>query len=177
MKKTLLIVWFASLFSIPVYAQNTRSFETKKAFSVGLELGIPTNSIYSIGLGGSGKIELPVFATLSFTATAGYTNMYFKNSSAGSNGSRKPDGFAPLKAGAKYYFSPGFYGEGELGAAIRTNHGSGSYFAYAPGIGFIFPMNQHGAIDVGLRFEKWSSNHGYSALSQTGIRVAYRLGW
>ncbi|MGV8878356.1 MAG: hypothetical protein ACOH2A_04915 [Sphingobacteriaceae bacterium] len=177
MKKILMLLLGSGLFIQAAFAQNSRSFVARKAVSAGLELGIPANSIYNIGVGGSVKLELPIIAALSLTATAGYTQMYFKNALSGSTVSPKPDGFAPLKAGGKYYFSQGFYGEGELGAVFRTNHGSGSYFTYAPGVGFVFPINNHGAIDVGLRFEKWSGNHGYSALTQTGIRVAYKFGW
>lgn len=177
MKKLICTLLLAGSFFAAAYAQTSGAVESRKAFSLGLEIGFPANSIYSIGVGASGKIELPIFAALHLTATAGYTSLYYKNSSVGSNTSRQPGGFVPLKAGAKYYFSPGFYGEGELGTVIKTNDGSGSFFTYAPGVGFSFPITNHGALDVGLRFEKWNANHGRSALSQTGIRVAYKLGW
>ncbi|MEO7212866.1 hypothetical protein [Mucilaginibacter sp.] len=145
----------------------------KKAFSAGLDLAIPTNSIYSIGFGGSGKAEVPIAGPVSLTVTAGYTSLYFKRSLIGSNKSQDPSGFVPLKAGVKYYLSDGFYVEGELGTAIETNYNKDKLFAFAIGPGFLLPLNKSSAIDLGFRYENWGSGR----IRQTGIRVAYRFDW
>lgn len=144
-----------------------------KTFSVGLELGAPTNSIYNIGFGGSGKAEIPIVAPLSLSVTAGYTSFYYKSALVGSNISQTPAGFVPLKAGAKFYFGPGIYMEAEGGTVIETNYSKDKLFAYAVGPGFIIPTGKHTGVDLGFRYENW----GGGRLRQTGIRVAYRIGW
>jgi hypothetical protein len=145
----------------------------KKTFSAGLELGAPTNSIYNIGFGGSGKVEIPLIAPLSLSITAGYTSFYYKSSLVGNNTSQPAAGFVPLKAGAKFYFGPGIYMEAEGGTAIETNYSKEKLFAYAVGPGFIIPTGKHTGIDLGFRYENW----GGGRLRQTGIRAAYRIGW
>ncbi len=148
-------------------------------FSVGLELGIPTGdarNAYSIGFGGSGKIEIPVAPQTFFTATAGYTSFYLneniRNVYRAVGISVEPTGFVPLKVGVKYYFSPIFYGEGEIGAAIGTNKGSSTAFAYAPGIGVSLPVVGRKAVDIGFRFEGWAYNYNFN---QVAFRVAYKF--
>ena len=154
---------------VNAYAQTTPT----KAFSAGLELGIPTTSVYTVGFGGSGKAEVPLFNALSLSVTAGYTSFYYKSAPIGSAGSPDPAGFVPLKAGAKFFFGPGVYAEGELGTVLQTNYGKDSMFAYSIGPGLIFPTGNHTGIEVSFRYENW----GGGLLRQTAIRAAYRLGW
>jgi hypothetical protein len=163
---------FTALFLITGMLAHAQTAPTK-TFSVGLELGAPTNSIYNIGFGGSGKVEIPLIAPLSLSITAGYTSFYYKSSLVGSNTSQPPAGFVPLKAGAKFYFGPGIYMEAEGGTAIETNYSKDKLFAYAVGPGFIIPTGKHTGIDLGFRYENW----GGGRLRQTGIRAAYRIGW
>ncbi|MBK0378386.1 hypothetical protein [Mucilaginibacter segetis] len=145
----------------------------QKAFSVGLDLGFPSNSIYNVAFGGYGKAEVPIANSLSLSVTAGYTSVYFKSSLIGSSSSQDPIGIVPLKAGAKYFFSPGFYAEGELGTAIETNYDKDKLFAYSIGPGFIIPTGKHTGVDFGFRYENWGSGR----IRLTAFRVAYRLGW
>lgn len=156
-----------------------RTVKKSPLFSVGLELGLPTGdyrNFYNVGFGGSGKIEIPATKNLYITATAGYTSFYLKDSYRNLlrtiGLSTTPYGYVPLKAGGKYYFSPAFYAEGEIGAAIGINHGSSSYFAYAPGIGTSIPLTGKNAIDIGFRFEGWSQNNDFN---QFGLRAAYKF--
>jgi hypothetical protein len=144
-----------------------------KAFSVGLELGVPANSVFNVGFGGSGKAEVPLVSALSFTVTAGYTSMYYKSALIGSATTQTPVGYIPLKAGVKYYFSPGFYAEGEAGNAFQTNYTKENLFIIAVGPGFIASTGEHSGIDIGFRYENWGSGR----LRQTAIRAAYRFGW
>jgi hypothetical protein len=164
-----LLFFFFLLSSTIAFSQNA----PKMAFSVGLDLAIPTNSIYNIGFGGSGKAEVPIAGPVSLTVTAGYTSLYFKKSLIGSTQSQDPSGFVPLKAGIKYYISEGFYLEGEAGTAMETNYNKNKLFAFAIGPGFLLPINKYSAIDLGFRYENWGSGR----IRQTGIRVAYRIGW
>jgi hypothetical protein len=178
MRNRIIFTCLLFLVSLPfVFAQSGNDSPNHRAFSVGLDLGIPANSIYNIGIGASAKLEVPVISALSLSVTGGYSSLHFKRSILGQGNSPKPDGFVPLKAGVKYYFSPGFYGEAEAGAALRANHGSGAYFAYAPGIGFSVPFNHYGGLDIGIRFEKWANSRGFTSLRQSAIRVAYKIGW
>jgi hypothetical protein len=144
-----------------------------KAFGVGLELGIPSNSVYTVGFGGSGKAEVPVAGPLSITVTAGYTSLYFKTSLIGGAGKQSAAGFAPVKAGIKYFFSRGVYAEGEAGNVFETNYRKDNLFVFALGPGFAVPSGEHSSIDVGFRYENW----GGGRIRQTAIRVAYRIGW
>jgi len=157
------------------YAANASaqySASTPTAFSAGLELGIPTNSIYSIGLGASGKVEIPASKQVFIAVTAGFTTFFYKSNLYRSSLTPSPAGFVPLKAGAKYYFNQGVYVEGELGTAIETNYLKHDLFAFSIGPGFIVPINDKHGVDVGLRYENWSDHQ----LQQTAIRFAYRFG-
>ncbi len=182
-KKLLLLLTVVAVTASSVSAQRTTTKRKKAApqtkFSVGLELGVPTGdfkSLYSVGVGGSGKIEIPATREFFITATAGYTSFYlndnYRNALRLFGLSTTPAGFVPLKVGGKYYFSPQFYGEGEIGAAIGTNRGSGTAFAYAPGIGVSLPLPGRNAIDIGLRFEGWSQDYNFN---QFAFRIAYKF--
>ena len=155
------------------YSLAHGQFAPKKAFSVGLDLAIPTNSIYSVGFGGSGKAEVPVAGAASITVTAGFTSLYYKSSVFGNTKSAAPATFIPLKAGVKYYLGEAFYIEGEAGNAIATNYGKDKLFAFALGPGFLANAGKNSAIDIGFRYENWGSGR----IRQTGIRVAYRFAW
>jgi len=162
------------LFALLIFTGAMAHAQTKatKAFGVGLELGAPTNSIYTIGFGGSGKAEVPLADALSFTVTAGYTSFYYKSALIGSSTSPDPAGYLPLKGGIKYFFSEGVYAEGEAGNVFETNYGKGNMFVFAIGPGFTIPTGKHAGVDVGFRYENW----GGGRLKQTGIKVAYRFG-
>lgn len=169
MKKFLPLLFL--FFYVAAHSQTQTS--PQKAFSIGLDLAIPTNSIYSIGFGGSGKAEVPIAGAASLTFTAGYTSLYFKSSLLGSAQSQQPSGFVPLKAGVKYYLSEGFYIEGEAGTSIETNYTKNKLFAFAVAPGFLLPINKNSAVDLGFRYENW----GNGRVRQTGIRAAYRISW
>lgn len=166
--KLLLSVLF-SLLTLSAFSQS----EPTKTISVGFDLGLPTNSIYSVGLGASAKLELPVVAPVVFTLSAGYDSFIYKSSFAGSNVSQPAATFVPLKAGGKFYFGPGIYLEGEAGSAIETNYSKDKLFAFALGPGFVFATGKRSGIDLSIHYENW----GGGRLRQTAIRVAYRLGW
>ncbi|OOQ60981.1 outer membrane beta-barrel protein [Mucilaginibacter pedocola] len=161
------------IFFLFIYAAASAQNAPKKAFSVGLDLGIPTNSIYSIGFGGSGKAEVPIAGAASITVTAGFTSLYYKSSVFGNTQSADAATFIPLKAGVKYYLGDAFYIEGEAGTAIATNYEKDKLFAFALGPGFLIEISKNTAIDLGFRYENWGSGR----IRQTGIRAAYRFAW
>ena len=154
---------------ITAYAQTA----PVTAVSLGVDFGFPTNSIYNIGFGGSGKIEIPVVTPLVLSITAGYTSFHFKNALVGSNTTQSAAGFVPIKAGGKFYFGPNVYLQAEAGTAIETNYDKNKLFAYALGPGFVFATGKHTGIDLGINYENW----GGGRLRQTVVRVAYRFGF
>jgi hypothetical protein len=159
MKKVLLAILLVGSSVATCLAQ--KSSETSK-FSIGLEAGIPTGSFgdfYSVAIGGSLKYDINIAAGTSFNISAGYTSFSGKNGVGSA-------GFIPVKVGIKNYFSEGFYGEAQVGAAKNTQSGGGTAFAYAPGIGYTFD----GGFDIGLRYEAWSKN---GTISQFATRIAY----
>jgi hypothetical protein len=168
MKRALFFIYL--LHSSHVAAQDE---SLKKAFNFGGELGIPNASVYSIGIGLSGEFELPVSRRVALTATVAYSAFFYKGNLFSSSKTLAPARFVPLKAGVKYYLSPGVYFEGELGTAIETNYLKQDLFAFSIGPGFIIPIKDKFGVDFGLRYEKWSQHQ----VQQTAIRFAYRLAW
>lgn len=144
-------------------------------FNIGIETGIPlgnASDISSIALGASLKYELPIVQKTYFTISAGYSEFLYSGSYKDFlreyGVTKSSSGFVPLKAGIKYYFSPNFFGEAQAGAAISTDQGGGTAFAYAPGVGYSF----NGGFEFGVRFEGWTHD---GSLNQVGFRLAYRF--
>lgn len=156
-----------------IHANAQSDIQLSKAFSAGLDLGIPSNSIYTIGLGATGKVEIPVVSPVSLIITGGYAIFFYKGNLYESSRTPSPATFIPLKAGVKYNFNGGAYIEGELGTSIETNYLKQNLFAFSIGPGFTIPLNNNRGIDIGFRYENWSNHQ----LRQTAITVAYRLGW
>lgn len=152
------------------FAQNSSS----PKFGVALETGLPVGDaedVYSVGLGGSAKLEIPVTSPFAVTLSAGYLNMQVKDDLQPVLGESRE--FIPIKAGAKYYFGRNFFGEGELGASIPTESSDETAFAYAPGIGVTLPVADQTAIDIGLRYEGWTRDQG--DIDQVGLRAVIKF--
>lgn len=148
-----------------------RAQNNTPAFSGGFELAAPSRSAYKIGFGGSIKLEVPITTPLDLTLTGGFTALAFKSDLLNSSDKHVAARFVPLKAGVRYFASPGLYAEGELGVAIETNYTKQNSFAFSIGPGFMFPLDAKDQIDLGFRYEHWANQ-----LTQTGIRIAYRFG-
>ncbi|MEO6150840.1 MAG: hypothetical protein ABIN95_13730 [Mucilaginibacter sp.] len=163
MKKFLLALVVLGGAALNSFAQSS---EDGGKFSIGFEAGLPVGSAkdaYSSALGGSLQYDQPVADNLFVTITAGYTSLKYKGAGGGSGG------VVPVKAGLKYYFSEGFFGEAQAGAAFFTKKpNSGAAFAYAPGIGYTFA----GGFEAGVRYETWSKN---GSTSLAALRLAYRF--
>lgn len=145
-----------------------------KAFGLGVEIPIPTQSVYSIGIGASGKLEIPLTGNLGLTVTSGITEMYYKSGLVYALDVPSTDTFVPLKGGLRYFLGPGVYAEGEMGNTFEIEHDKRDLFTYAIGPGFVAPINGgKNGIDVSFRYESWSNHE----LRLTAFRVAYRFGW
>ncbi len=161
------------LVAFAAFKAEAQDFQPQSmAFSLGGEIAITSHSAYNTGWGFSGKFDIPVAKPVSLSLTAGYTRLGFKEALIGGSSRPPATNFVPLKAGAKV-FSGGFFIEAEAGAAIETNYNKDKLFAFAIGPGFIVPLgDSKQAIEFGFRYERWAKR-----LTQTGIRVAYRIGW
>ncbi len=168
MKKILIVLLIFC--SGKVLAQNTAPINS--AFSIAAELPLPSNSAYSIGVGISGKYELPIVAPVNLTFTGGFTAMFYKSNLFNSSLTPGAAGFIPLKVGLRYFFNSGFNLEGEAGTVMGTNYGKQKSFVLAIGPSFVIPLNHNKrSIDIGFRYENWTQQ-----FHQTGIRIAYRFG-
>lgn len=188
MKKLLLLAVVSAATVFTTVSAQRKTTTISPLFSVGLEVAAPMSdakNLYSVGFGGSGKIEIPATQSFSITVTAGYTSFYLKDNVKNTLNAfgidAKPAGYIPVKAGGKYYIVPAFYVEGEIGASIgvqrspvgfNTLTGHGTAFAYAPGIGTSLGLGGKSAIDIGARYEGWSQN---GTLDQLALRVAYKF--
>ena len=166
--------------------------------SVGAELGLPMGTfgdVYSIGIGGSLRYEMPMGDNLGLMATAGFMSFSGKDITVGTvtvKGASQT--MIPIQIGAKYYFTEqqsGFYGSAELGVHMASYTIKGydavvfngvtivpakadetktdTNFSFAPGIGYALDN-----VDIGLRYQIISATGGSS--SYLGVRVAYVLG-
>jgi len=172
MKKLILLTLISGLFGMARAQEFSRG-----GFSIGPELGVPSQSVYGIGYGASAKLEIPVINKFALSLTGGYSEFHFKSGIVNSFGGQAPSTFVPLKAGVVYGAGAGLSLEFEMGDAIETSSGfTGSnrnLLAYSFGPAFLVRISDKQAVDIGVRYERWAKN----TLTQTGIRVAYRLGW
>lgn len=157
------------------FAQNHPTPVRPRA-SIGPEIAIPSgvfSNLFSIGLGGSGKLEIPITASFYASATAGFISFYTKNSRLGGTINDNNRSYVPLKLGGKYYLSEFLYTEVEAGVSVGIQENSGNSFAWAPAFGIAYPISQKSAIDVGVRYEKWTRKG--SNLNHVGIRAAFQF--
>lgn len=167
MKKILLAIALLSG-ATSSFAQTTSTTKDGGKFSIGVEAGLPVGAVSDISnfaIGGSLKYEYPVATNTLISISGGYTNFLYKSDIKDLTG-KSGEGFIPVKAGLKYYFNQGFFGEGQVGAVFSAESGGGTAFAYAPGIGYSFK----GGFEAGVRYEGWSKN---GTVSQLAVRLAY----
>ena len=171
MKKILLLAVFA-VAAFTVSAQTEGKGKTR--FSIGLEAGLPVGDagdFYSSILGGSVKAEIPVASSLFATISGGYTSLSPKKE--WKDLGVESAGIVPLKAGLKYFFTKNIYGAGEIGAAVGTEKGAETLFAWTPGIGISYPVSDKNDVDFGVRYESWSKDGG--SIDQIGFHIALKF--
>lgn len=157
---------------------NQLSAQRKNRESVigpGIDVAIPVGDYKDqadYGLGFSLLYQKPVADHLNITGNVGYFRFHgppvFSNI-------KYREGYVPIKAGARYFIGRYFFAAAEFGIAIPTanGYGSGTSFAYAPGLGAGIPVSKTGVLDLSLRYESWSRSNG--TRSFTGIRAGYNF--
>lgn len=174
MKKLLLSL---ALVAGLTYAASAQTEGAVRKLSVGAEFGLPTEGSDELLIGGSLQFEQPLATSFNFTVSAGYISDMITGDSKTlleSIGAKTSYGFVPLKAGAKYYFGKNFYGAAEAGAAISTENGGGTAFAFGPTLGASFSVAEKSSLDFGVRYENWSRNGNSSGF--IGLRAAFAFG-
>jgi hypothetical protein len=180
MKKTttllaVALIALAMLFAINVKAQTAPVKQTTGAWGlgIGLEAGIPTGNATDISnfeLGGTARLQYKGSSDFALMLTTGYYSMVGKTITGSTSGSKYPSlGMVPLKAGAKYYATPGFYLDGEAGFGFDTNYENHTKLILSPGLGF-----ESGSLDISLRYENYSGQNNSFGL--VGLRVGYEFG-
>jgi hypothetical protein len=158
MKKNLFIIAVILFAATSLQAQEKESSKPMK-FSIGANVGIPTNSGYSVSYGADLQGDFGIANSAAITASAGYQNFSFKG---GGNYY-----MIPLLAGAKFNLgSDKMYGHAQLGYAFGQGGGGG--FAYAPSIGYYFSPN----FDASLKYSGYSFKGG-GTLGNVGVRLGY----
>lgn len=179
MKKLLSIA--VVVFFMSNYADaQTKSRESK--LGLGVDIAIPTGNYKNqadYGLGFSLLYQKPVADNLSITGNVGYLRYhgldYITSDGSVLHGIKYKEGYVPIKTGARYFIARYFFAAAELGVTIPTanGYGSGTAFAYAPGIGASFPVSKTGTLDLGIRYESWSRTDGTRSFA--GIRAGYNF--
>ena len=165
MKKVLFSVMALMALSFAASAQKDNL-----KFSAGPEIGFAIGNFsntHSFGIGASAQLEFSIQEKVNATVTAGVLS--FTGKSAGSNVKFQGQSFIPVRAGVKYFLTPGVYGALQAGVAF-LNNGGGTAFSYSPQIGYEFKTKTNKAIDLGFKYEGYSKNGSLGAL---GLRVAY----
>lgn len=142
-------------------AQDSESTMPIK-FSIAGNIGLPTNSGYSVSYGADIQADFGIGSTAAVTGSLGYQNFSYK----GGGGSYY---VIPLLAGAKFNLgSDKMYGHAQLGYAFGK--GSSGGFAYAPSIGYYLSPN----FDASLKYSGYSFKGG-GTLGNIGVRLAYNF--
>jgi hypothetical protein len=163
MKKVILCMAVLAMGALKVSAQKESAEVGSFKFGIGLNAGLPVGDIKpfsSFAVGGDLQGEYTVAESLGLTASAGYLTYTGKDG----NGSTP---FVPILVGGKYHFSEKVFGHAQLGVSISTEKGVGSFFTYAPSIGYDVSDN----FSVALKYQAASKN-SFSA-SFLGLRAAY----
>ena len=173
MKKLILSLFIIAAASLSSYAQN----DHVPALSIGLDAGLPTgqaSEVYSSVIGASAQLELPTSDPgLKFMFTAGYNTFRIKSIYSSYYTSAS---YGQLEAGARYYFVPMLYLEGDFGASFNLNSNYSAQrvgLAYDPVLGVNLPVSNSGAIDIGIRYDGRVESGG--TISQVALRVAYKF--
>lgn len=187
MKKFIVLSLLAFGPEVTCLAQNSHP---EGKFSMGIDYGIPMtdydsyykNDLFKYGIGGSLNFDIPTSASNFYVTLSGGICSFQANDKTAAlikalylDRGATSEEFVPLKAGIKYYFSKGFFGEIQAGIVIHPGptvefiSNSDRSVAYSPGIGYCF----NNGIEIGARYEVWKMGGTLGNMSQLGIRVAY----
>jgi hypothetical protein len=175
MFKFLLLFLIGTIFTTSVYAQSAENKTWKNFFIMGPGLSHHIgfwSDRFKTGYSGSLMYERKLSDKLSATVSAELFNFHDK---AISISDEKLEG-VPVKLGLKYYVVSTLYFSGEAGVVTYGyNNNTHQSFIYAPGIGFDLPITNRSAINLGLRYDKWTFKE--SPTQQIALKVAFKLGW
>jgi hypothetical protein len=173
LKKLLFTLLFTASAAISCIAQTGSA----PKLSIGADFGIPigtVSDVYSSVIGASAKLELPtVTPGLKFMFSAGYSDFVIKSAYSSVFTSAS---YAQIEAGARYYFIPMVYVEGDFGLSINLNKNYSEQkvgLAYDPTIGVNLPINKSNAVDIGFRYDGRVESGG--TISQVALRIAYKF--
>ncbi|WP_443938356.1 hypothetical protein [Pedobacter sp. MW01-1-1] len=143
-----------------VFLLSVKSSAQNSNIGLGAELAFPSGNyanVSSIGTGASVKADFGIATNFALTANIGFmnffgkTNFYLKTQDLT---------YIPLKAGLKYFFSEGFYVEGQLGASLPVKDNQKTLFVWSPGFGTFLRLPGKNKLDLGIRYEGWSGTYG-----------------
>lgn len=185
MKK--LILSFAIIIALFSTANAQKEGAINK-ISIGGDFLYPATGLladsYNLGYGGSLQGEYNIYKKLNITLSAGYLAMTYKQEikdvwAITFPDSTKNDVSYPIKAGVKYYFGK-IYGAADAGIALSLDNDRNSSFIFSGGFGTSYSVSPKSSIDVGVRYEGWSSyaesNTKTTISSFVGLRAAYSFG-
>ena len=163
MKKVL----FTLALAIAAFAVSAQDKDAAKKFTIGggATLGFVVgdfSSITSLAYGADIQGEYAASSNLGLTVSAGYVNFVAKSGFS-------TDGIIPVLGGARYYFNEKFFASAQAGVSISTASGGGSWFTYAPGVGY--KVNEK--LDLTAKYQA-ATKDGVS-LSFAGVRVGYKF--
>lgn len=174
--------FFLLIFLILLWSKTKAQNQTN--ISIGAEIGLPSGNfgnLTAIGLGVSAKADFAIAERFALSINGGFINFFTRNTLI-VNG--KDFSYLPAKAGVKYFFNESLYAEAQLGAAFSLNNDYRTAFAWSPGFGTKIKINGQPKIDLGLRYEGWTSknsstislNNNTNTKAFTALRIAYIFG-
>jgi len=142
-----------------------------------------TTNLFKTGIGGSMKVEVPIYPNIYITA-AGGISAFEATDQTKAYVNQIPlyqyptsEKFELLKIGLKCYAYKGLFmeiqagGVFHIGSTVEFMVRSDISAAYSAGIGYLF----HNGIELGARYELWKLNGSVNKMDQLGIRLAYAI--
>lgn len=166
------LLFAAASYSTMAQTDSNAPYPVRPRLNADLEFSIPGGEYgkqFGYGFGGSGGLDIPVTKSLYATGAAGVMSFY----QGGKETPVETRTYIPMKAGAKYYFSPVLYAQMELGTGLGIQQGAGTVFIMTPGAGASWRITSRSAINTGIRFESWTREGGN--ISQLTFKVGYQF--
>lgn len=151
------VAWF--FMSVLFFTTFVAKAQNRSNISIASEIGLPSGNfanLSNIGLGASLKLDIPVAEKLAITVNGGFMNFFGRHNQLFNVADLT---YIPLKGGVKYFFSEGFYAEGQFGTAFPLNDGQKTVIAWSPGFGNFFKLRNNNRLDLGIRYEGWSGKN------------------
>lgn len=137
------------------------SAKSQAKFGAGLNVGIPVKNLSgsSVAVGADLMLHYGISKEVAVTGDVGYTALFAKNDGKTTN-------IVPLRAGLRFYPSPGFFLGGKIGAGFLSGNGSITTTAYSLGAG----LKMDDRLEIGASYDAYSKNGTIGLLN-------FRLGY